>query len=484
MKETFKLYELISQMSTSEKRLFKLEASLYDKKRKKGDLIDTFEAINKALKKNQTYQEIDNLIKISATDKHRLFNKILDKLVFYNRKNGHAANIFEYAKIELLFENGFYEESKIRLKKLQSKIEGDGINHLNLLIENLNYKIALRTGMKLEDKILIHKQISEQLSTLDLHHQYKSMSINASKLKKPHHNIDKKALNEFLNEFDYLLQTEIDKTRKENLLLLLTTYSYLSIALQDNKSYKGKIENIINRMLDLYKNEMDSINMLGALNNYLSISIRNNDDAQIRKVIDLSFDHIIKSNLSSLKSPYISNLSYVYIYFPSFSNLDIHSIIRNELADNPNTKSDTYKLNMLFRLVFIYFIKGEYESSFQALNEYFYKMNIHIDSNYYYVLLIIKIFDLWYNSNYISAQSVVNQIQYSYRKKNIKNEALNSAIKLIARINRSYKNGVMNNKLFTELMNIIEEYKQAEVINYLNMMKVNNFLDLLIKKCC
>lgn len=487
MKEKHKHLELIAKMNASEKRFFKIEAAVYDKSSNKKNLIFFFDKLNKAINKNIPFSKIEKEIPMTSSEKFRLYNKILDSLVSYNKSSNQDLKVLQdYAKINILYDLKIYEEASNRINKLKAAVDENSTRPVHLMITELEAKILTSVGMKHTDRLAKLNELLEKLNNLYRHYEFRKMACEAAIIAQSIKIFDKSEKGAFFEKYTKFLSLEIENIRKENLQLLLITYTFLSHIENDFTKYFERVERIIKRMLIVFKEHKTSLVLLGCLNNYLHLSFKNQKKEAIIKSISLSYEPILNSKLPEIIQPYLANLNYGYFELKKVGDLDIQDLIDlninqtiiKELTDiNFKIYNENQRSALIFHAVGFQFKERNYTIALELLNNYIYRFDLKIVTEFYFSLYFLLIFKFWSESNHISSESILKKLQYTYKKNDLNIEHLKELINICIRINRSFKSGKRPDTILKELIEIVKRNKDKYTCKDLFWLEVQEFIE-------
>ena len=167
------LYDLISSMTMSEKRYFKLFSSRHvigDS----NDYIHLFNAIDKQKVYSEDQLRKASFVKNLSQEKNYLYRLVLKSLNAYHSGLNTKSKIFEYLKqVEILFHKGLYRQAlKIVKKAKKLASENDLFNH-ELIIHEIEAEIL--------SKQLLY---SDALDNFNRHDELLKVAVNFSAIQK------------------------------------------------------------------------------------------------------------------------------------------------------------------------------------------------------------------------------------------------------------------------------------------------------------
>ena len=170
---SFALFELISSLTMSEKRYFKLFSSRHvigDS----NDYIHLFDAIDRQQVYSEAILKKAPFVKNLSQEKNYLYRLILKSLNAYHSTLNNKSKIFEYLKqVEILFHKGLYDQAlKIVKKAKKIAAENDLFNH-ELIVHEIEAEIL--------SKQLLYE---DALGSFDRHDKLLSVSVNFSAIQK------------------------------------------------------------------------------------------------------------------------------------------------------------------------------------------------------------------------------------------------------------------------------------------------------------
>ena len=170
---SFALFELISSLTMSEKRYFKLFSSRHvigDS----NDYVHLFDAIDRQHAYSEVTLKKASFVKNLSQEKNYLYRLILKSLNAYHSSLNNKSKIFEYLKqVEILFHKGLYEHAlKIVKKAKKIAFDNDLFNH-ELIIHEIEAEIL--------SKQLLY---NNALLNFDRHDKLLDISINFSSIQK------------------------------------------------------------------------------------------------------------------------------------------------------------------------------------------------------------------------------------------------------------------------------------------------------------
>jgi hypothetical protein len=168
MKATNDLHQLIRSMSMSEKRYFKIHASRHVI----GD-SNNYIRLFDAIERQSVYDEDElrkkfaneSFIRHLASEKHYLYNQVLDSLNYYNRNktylSRHSAIV---STLEILLNRGLYDQCRKLIKK--AKKESYELEKFSTLLMFIRCEIVI--DIKDEDERGINRNINESIRISDV----------------------------------------------------------------------------------------------------------------------------------------------------------------------------------------------------------------------------------------------------------------------------------------------------------------------------
>jgi hypothetical protein len=170
---SFALFELISSLTMSEKRYFKLFSSRHVIG-ESNDYIHLFNAIDRQHIYSEVALKKASFVKNLSQEKNYLYRLVLKSLNAYHSSLNNKSKIFEYLKqVEILFHKGLYEQAlKIVKKAKKIAFDNDLFNH-ELIIHEIEAEIL--------SKQLLY---NNALLNFERHDKLLDISINFSSIQK------------------------------------------------------------------------------------------------------------------------------------------------------------------------------------------------------------------------------------------------------------------------------------------------------------
>lgn len=168
MKATHDLHQLIRSMSMSEKRYFKIHASRHVI----GD-SNNYIRLFDAIERQSSYDEDDlrqkfageSFIRHLASEKHYLYNQVLDSLNYFNRNKTYLSRHSAIAStLEILLNRGLFDQCKKLIRK--AKKDSYELEKFSSLLTFIRCEIVI--NIKDEDDKALNRNINESIRIVDV----------------------------------------------------------------------------------------------------------------------------------------------------------------------------------------------------------------------------------------------------------------------------------------------------------------------------
>lgn len=286
MKVSEDLFHLIKSLDQSEKRYFKIFASMYNKGGDSNNYVRLFDAIDKQAVSGGSYDEDtikkqfkdDKFAKQLHVAKNYLYNNILKSLRLYNSERSKASELSGLIRdIENLMDKSLYLQSKKLIEKAK-KIALFHERYIELLqiidIEKIIARTEAYAERSEEELLELHKEQTAVMEKLGNINEYWNLTIKSFFLRKKQGTVRNKTE---LNEFNELmrhpyLETEDKATTyiSKNFYFNLKGLQYLT-----NQDYPNLYEYCKRQIefMEEYPHLIKKDNYINSMNNLLLVEI-------------------------------------------------------------------------------------------------------------------------------------------------------------------------------------------------------------------
>ncbi len=424
------LYDLISSMTMSEKRYFKLFSSRHvigDS----NDYIHLFNAIDKQKVYSEDQLRKASFVKNLSQEKNYLYRLVLKSLNAYHSGLNTKSKIFEYLKqVEILFHKGLYRQAlKIVKKAKKLASENDLFNH-ELIIHEIEAEIL--------SKQLLY---SDALDNFNRHDELLKVAVNFSAIQKLAFESYQMGLSigEVRSQADLELMkdfVESDKIRGDKLVLSSRAEMYrLTILLAYNYLIKDQKKMLFytTELTAHYLNnpsliEYSTIGYVFSLSSHIRALIENNQHARAWEAVGVLEN--LQNELNINNSIHIQ--ARVFIYSMNLRiqlyllNKDYKKCLewierkKSELTKYESFISKSFLYECYFLMAKFYFIMGDFKKALlfsnKIINDIDFKLRADILSEIRLLNLLIH-FEL--NNDFTLKYLTKNTLNYLKSKKRL-----------------------------------------------------------------
>ncbi len=381
MKVTDDLFQLIKSLDQSEKRYFKIFATMHIKGSDENKYIMLFDAIDKQseydeaeIRKKFKNEKFLNQLHVA---KNYLYNNILKSLRLFHSERSKLNELMDILRdVQILYEKSLYKQCRKLLDKAK-KIAYTYEKHSHILAVLDWEKTLARTSAyaNTEEKDLLgfYDEINETMEKLRNINEYWKLTMNSFLLRKKQGEIrDKEELKKFNEIIKHpLLQTENKATSFQSKTFY---FNIKGLYYFTNKDYKNLL-NHCKKLVDLLEANpllMKEDNYIASLYNLLlvQIELRQYDDAlnTIKKLRDF------KSNSTAMQTrifvtSYDTEIN-LYLRTGEFEKgIPLIKEIEEGLKKFGEKLNKESEVLFSFNIAYLYFGLGEYNSSLTWINK-------------------------------------------------------------------------------------------------------------------
>ena len=381
MKVTDDLFQLIKSLDQSEKRYFKIFATMHIKGSEENKYIMLFDAIDKQseydeaeIRKKFKNEKFLNQLHVA---KNYLYNNILKSLRLFHSERSKLNELMDILRdVQILYEKSLYKQCRKLLDKAK-KIAYTYEKHSHILAVLDWEKTLARTSAyaNTEEKDLLgfYDEINETMEKLRNINEYWKLTMNSFLLRKKQGEIRDKAELKKFNEIikHPLLQTENKATSFQSKTFY---FNIKGLYYFTNKDYKNLL-NHCKKLVDLLEANpllMKEDNYIASLYNLLlvQIELRQYDDAlnTIKKLRDF------KSNSTAMQTrifvtSYDTEIN-LYLRTGEFEKgIPLIKEIEEGLKKFGEKLNKESEVLFSFNIAYLYFGLGEYNNSLTWINK-------------------------------------------------------------------------------------------------------------------
>ena len=381
MKVTDDLFQLIKSLDQSEKRYFKIFATMHIKGSEENKYIMLFDAIDKQseydeaeIRKKFKNEKFLNQLHVA---KNYLYNNILKSLRLFHSERSKLNELMDILRdVQILYEKSLYKQCRKLLDKAK-KIAYTYEKHSHILAVLDWEKTLARTSAyaNTEEKDLLefYDEINETMEKLRNINEYWKLTMNSFLLRKKQGEIrDKTELKKFNEIIKHpLLQSENKATSFQSKTFY---FNIKGLYYFTNKDYKNLL-NHCKKLVDLLEANpllMKEDNYIASLYNLLlvQIELREYDDAlnTIKKLRDF------KSNSTAMQTrifvtSYDTEIN-LYLRTGEFEKgIPLIKEIENGLKKFGEKLNKESEVLFSFNIAYLYFGLGEYNNSLNWINK-------------------------------------------------------------------------------------------------------------------
>ena len=381
MKVTDDLFQLIKSLDQSEKRYFKIFATMHIKGSEENKYIMLFDAIDKQseydedeIRKKFKNEKFLNQLHVA---KNYLYNNILKSLRLFHSERSKLNELMDILRdVQILYEKSLYKQCRKLLDKAK-KIAYTYEKHSHILAVLDWEKTLARTSAyaNTEEKDLLgfYDEINETMEKLRNINEYWKLTMNSFLLRKKQGEIRDKAELKKFNEIikHPLLQSENKATSFQSKTFY---FNIKGLYYFTNKDYKNLL-NHCKKLVDLLEANpllMKEDNYIASLYNLLlvQIELRQYDDAlnTIKKLRDF------KSNSTAMQTrifvtSYDTEIN-LYLRTGEFEKgIPLIKEIEEGLKKFGEKLNKESEALFSFNIAYLYFGLGEYNNSLNWINK-------------------------------------------------------------------------------------------------------------------
>lgn len=381
MKVTDDLFQLIKSLDQSEKRYFKIFATMHIKNSEDNKYIMLFDAIDKQseydeaeIRKKFRNEKFLNQLHVA---KNYLYNNILKSLRLFHSERSKLNELMDILRdVQILYEKSLYKQCRKLLDKAK-KIAYTYEKHSHILAVLDWEKTLARTSAyaDTEEKDLMgfYEEINDTMDKLKNINEYWKLTMNSFLLRKKQGEIrDKTELKKFNEIIKHpLLQSENKATSFQSKTFY---FNIKGLYYFTNKDYKNLL-NHCKKLVDLLEENpllMKEDNYIASLYNLLlvQIELRQYNDAlkTIKKLRDF------KSNSTAMQTrifvtSYDTELN-LYLRTGDFEKgIPLIKEIEDGLKKFGGKLNKESEALFSFNIAYLYFGLGEYNNSLKWLNK-------------------------------------------------------------------------------------------------------------------
>jgi len=381
MKVTDDLFQLIKSLDQSEKRYFKIFATMHIKSSDENKYIMLFDAIDKQseydeaeIRKKFKNEKFLNQLHVA---KNYLYNNILKSLRLFHSERSKLNELMDILRdVQILYEKSLYKQCRKLLDKAK-KIAYTYEKHSHILAVLDWEKTLARTSAyaNTEEKDLLgfYDEINETMEKLRNINEYWKLTMNSFLLRKKQGEIRDKAELKKFNEIikHPLLQSENKATSFQSKTFY---FNIKGLYYFTNKDYKNLL-NHCKKLVDLLEANpllMKEDNYIASLYNLLlvQIELRQYDDAlnTIKKLRDF------KSNSTAMQTrifvtSYDTEIN-LYLRTGEFEKgIPLIKEIEEGLKKFGEKLNKESEALFSFNIAYLYFGLGEYNNSLNWINK-------------------------------------------------------------------------------------------------------------------
>ena len=381
MKVTDDLFQLIKSLDQSEKRYFKIFATMHIKGSEENKYIMLFDAIDKQseydeaeIRKKFKNEKFLNQLHVA---KNYLYNNILKSLRLFHSERSKLNELMDILRdVQILYEKSLYKQCRKLLDKAK-KIAYTYEKHSHILAVLDWEKTLARTSAyaNTEEKDLLgfYDEINETMEKLRNINEYWKLTMNSFLLRKKQGEIRDKAELKKFNEIikHPLLQSENKATSFQSKTFY---FNIKGLYYFTNKDYKNLL-NHCKKLVDLLEANpllMKEDNYIASLYNLLlvQIELRQYDDAlnTIKKLRDF------KSNSTAMQTrifvtSYDTEIN-LYLRTGEFEKgIPLIKEIEEGLKKFGEKLNKESEVLFSFNIAYLYFGLGEYNNSLTWINK-------------------------------------------------------------------------------------------------------------------
>ena len=386
MKASDDLFQLIKSLDQSEKRYFKVFASMHIKK-SDNNYVRLFDFIDKQSINQGKYDEEEvkkhfkneKFIRQLHVSKGYLYNNILKSLRLYNSEKNKVNELYGLLRdIDILFDKSLYSQCKKLLAKAK-KIAATYEKHVQMLeiidMEKVIARVEAYAKRSEEDLDNIYYEVNDATEKIRNVNDYWRLSTKSFFIRKKYGNVrdttDLKNFNELMK--NPLLQSEARATTymSKNFYYNIKGLYYLT-----NKDYKNLLKYCKKLVSFLESNPvlMRPDNYLAALNNLLIVQMENKkyNDA----IVSINKMRNIETGSGSIKAQifvrsYDTEIN-LYLLTGEFEKgVELIGNIEEGLSRYKNKINQEAEILFYYNIAYLYFGLGRYDKVIDWLNKIF-----------------------------------------------------------------------------------------------------------------
>ena len=484
MKVTDDLFQLIKSLDQSEKRYFKVFATMHIKDVESNKYVKLFDAIDSQSEydENQIRKQFpkEKFLNQLHVAKNYLYNTILKSLRLYYSEKSKVNELMDLLRdVQILFDKSLFKQCRKHLERAK-KIAYTYEKHAQILAILDWEKILARTSAYagIEEKELMkyyseHKKATENLNNIN---EYWNLTMKAFFLKKIQGNIrDKNELKKFNEIIKHpLLQSE----EKATSFLSKTFYFNIKgLYYHTNKDYKKLLVYCIKLVRLMESNPLlkKEDNYIASLYNLLLVQI------ELKKYNDALLT-IIKLRKIDSKSPTVLTKIFVTSYDTEI-NLYLRtgdfekgiSLVKDiedglkKYRDKINKESEVL---FEYNIAYLYFGTDDYNNSLKWLNKIINDSDLKIREDIQCFARILNLLVHYELKNYNLIEYIIKSTKRYLSSKNSLNKfeslILNYIRKLINSKNEEDKNYIFR-EWDKEFLSVEEDYNEIKASEYFDL---------------
>lgn len=381
MKVTDDLFQLIKSLDQSEKRYFKIFATMHIKGSEENKYIMLFDAIDKQseydeaeIRKKFKNEKFLNQLHVA---KNYLYNNILKSLRLFHSERSKLNELMDILRdVQILYEKSLYKQCRKLLDKAK-KIAYTYEKHSHILAvldwEKTLARTSAYANTEEKDLMVFYDEINETMEKLRNINEYWKLTMNSFLLRKKQGEIrDKTELKKFNEIIKHpLLQSENKATSFQSKTFY---FNIKGLYYFTNKDYNNLL-NHCKKLVDLLEANpllMKEDNYISSLYNLLlvQIELRQYNDAldTIKKLRDF------KSNSTSMQTrifvtSYDTEIN-LYLRTGEFEKgIPLIKEIEEGLKKFGEKLNKESEVLFSFNIAYLYFGQGEYNNSLNWINK-------------------------------------------------------------------------------------------------------------------
>lgn len=381
MKVTDDLFQLIKSLDQSEKRYFKVFATMHIKGAESNKYVTLFDAIEKqdeydeaAIRKEFKNEKFLNQLHVA---KNYLYNNILKSLRLYHSDKSKLNELIDILRdVQILYDKSLYKQCRKLLDKAK-KIAYTYEKHAQILAvldwEKTLARTLSYTSSSEKELMQFYEEHNDAIDKLSNINEYWKLSMNSYFLRKKQGEIRDK---EELKKFNEIIKHPLLQSEDKATSFLSKTF-YLNIrALYyfTNKDYKNLLTHTVNLVDLLEKNPllMKEDNYIASLYNLLLVQI------QLKKYDD-ALKTVKKLRGMETKSPTMQARIFVTSYDTELNlylktgefekGIPLVKEIEEGLETFREKINKESEVLFAYNIAYLYFGLAEYENSLKKINQ-------------------------------------------------------------------------------------------------------------------